>query len=103
MIHLTADTPIMIATDAVDFRQQIDGLVAQCQNHLQHNARDGKLYVFINRRATMIRILAYDTNGYVLMTKRLSRGRFTGWPRTGEAVSALHAVQLRKLLAGTLT
>ncbi len=50
----------------------------------------------------MIRILAYDSNGYVLLTKRLSRGRFRGWPRGGEPVSGLQAVQLRQLLAGAL-
>lgn len=50
----------------------------------------------------MIRILAYDTNGYWLMTKRLSQGRYRGWPRQGEAVSSLQAVQLRPLLAGAL-
>jgi hypothetical protein len=42
------------------------------------------------------------------MTKRLSQGRFQGWPRPpamgggGEALSALQAVQLRRLLAGAL-
>jgi hypothetical protein len=69
---------------------------------LHQNPRSGTLYVFINRRATMVRMLAYDTNGYWLMTKRLSQGRYHGWPRAGEAVSALQAVQLRQLLAGTL-
>jgi hypothetical protein len=36
------------------------------------------------------------------MTKRLSQGRYRGWPRIGEAVTAWQAVQLRQLLAGTL-
>lgn len=56
----------------------------------------------LHRRATMVRILAYETNGYWLMTKRLSQGRYEGWPRAGEAVRGLQAVQLRQLLAGTL-
>lgn len=102
MILLTASTPIVLATAPIDFRRGIDGLVALCQYHLHQNPRSGTLYVFINRRATMVRILAYDTNGYWLMTKRLSQGRYHGWPRVGEAVSALQAVQLRQLLAGTL-
>ena len=102
MIPLTASTPIVLATKPTDFRRGIDGLVALCQYHLYQNPRSGTLYVFINRRATMVRILAYDTNGYWLMTKRLSQGRYRGWPRAGEAVSALQAVQLRQLLAGAL-
>jgi hypothetical protein len=46
-----------------------------------------------------MRILAYEQNGYWLMTKRLSQGRYR-WPRAGEPLSRLHAVQLRQLLAG---
>ncbi len=102
MIHLTAMTAIMLATEPMDFRAGIDGMVARCQHRLHQNPRSGTLYVFINRRATMIRILAYDHNGYVLMTKRLSRGRYRGWPRGGAAVNALQAIELRRLLAGAL-
>ena len=102
MIPLTASTPIVLATAPIDFRRGIDGLVALCQSHLHQNPRSGTLYVFINRRATMVRILAYETNGYWLMTKRLSQGRYRGWPRAGEPVNALQAVQLRQLLAGAL-
>lgn len=102
MIHLTATTPIRLAREPADFRAGIDGLVARCQQHLRQDPRCGTLYVFINRRATMIRILAYEHNGYWLMTKRLSQGRFRGWPRAGEALSGVQAAQLRQLLAGAL-
>lgn len=102
MIQLTATTPIRLAREPADFRLGIDGLVARCRG-LQQDPRSGTLYVFINRRATMIRMLAYDHNGYVLMTKRLSQGRYRGWPREGQAVGALQAVALRRLLAGALS
>lgn len=102
MIPLTATTPIVLARAPVDFRAGIDGMVALCQHHLHQNPRSGTLYVFINRRATMIRILVYEQNGYWLMTKRLSQGRYRGWPQVGEPIGALPAVQLRQLLAGAL-
>ena len=101
MIPLTASTPISLAREPADFRAGIDGFVARVEQ-LHHQPRSGRLFVFINRSQTMIRILAYDSNGYVLLTKRLSRGRFRGWPRGGEPVSGLQAVQLRQLLAGAL-
>ncbi len=69
MIQLTATTPIRLAREPADFRLGIDGLVARCRGS-QQEPRSGTLYVFINRRATMIRILAYDHNGYVLMTNQ---------------------------------
>lgn len=103
MIHLTASTPILLAREPVDFRAGIDGFVARCQYHLHQNPRSGTLYIFINRRATMIRILAYQDNGYWLMTKRLSSGRYRGWPRSTAPVSRLQAIELRRLLAGALS
>ncbi len=104
MIHLTADTAILIATQPADFRKGIDGFVGLCQQDLAQNPRSGTLYVFINRAATMIRILAYDHqgSGYWLMTKRLSRGRYRGWPRRESAIGTIHACQLRQLLRGVL-
>lgn len=102
MILLTACTSIVLAREPADFRLGIDGLVARCRHHLQQNPRSGTLYVFINRRATMIRILVYQENGYWVMTKRLSSGRYRGWPCSGAPVSRLQAVQLRQLLAGAL-
>lgn len=101
MIQLTATTPIRLALEPTDFRLGIDGLVARCRG-LQQDPRSGTLYIFINRRKTMIRILAYDKNGYVLMTKRLSQGRYRGWPQEARAIGVLQAVELRRLLAGAL-
>lgn len=102
MIPLTAETPILLATEPADFRCGIDGLAACCRNRLQHDPRSGTLYVFINRRATMIRVLVYERNGYWLMTKRLSKGRYRGWPRSSQPLSVVQAVALRQLLSGTL-
>lgn len=98
MIRLTANTHVLLATQPVDFRKQIDGLVALCQQHLQHNPRSGGLYVFINRAKTMIRILHYDGSGYWLATKRLSQGTYVGWPSGAAPVSAINAAQLTPLI-----
>jgi transposase len=103
MIHLTNDTPISVATQPADFRKGIDGLVALCQQSLQQDSSSGTLFVFINRARTMIRILAYENNGYWLMTKRLSKGRYQGWPKTEHVLSHLQAYQLRQLLSGVLS
>ena len=101
MIHLTADTPILLATKPVDFRTGIDGLAAVCRGRLASDPRSGTLFVFINRNKTMIRTLAYDGTGFWLMTKRLSKGKFRGWPKSNNALSAVAAKQLRQLLLST--
>ena len=102
MIHLTADTTVLLSTHAADFRKGIDGFVAICSQQLHQDPRDGTLYVFINRSATMIRILSYESNGYYLITKRLSRGRFKHWPKASQPISAIQAHTLRQLLLNTL-
>ena len=100
MIHLTSNTHILIATQAADFRQGIDGLAALCKQRLASDPRSGTLFVFINRNKTMVRALAYDGNGFWLMTKRLSKGKFSGWPTSDKPVTAMMAKHLRQLLRG---
>lgn len=101
MIHLTADTHILLAHEAADFRKGIDGFVAICSQTLKQDPRNGTLFVFINRAATMIRILSYESNGYYLITKRLSRGRFAHWPKANTPISPVQAHTLRQLLLNT--
>jgi transposase len=100
MIQLHANTPILLAIQPADFRRGIDGMVALCRQQLAQEPRSGALFVFINRTRTMVRILAYDGNGFWLMTKRLSKGRFSGWPSGATPVTSLDARKLRVLLGG---
>ena len=100
MILLTHETRILLCVAPSDFRRGIDGFVAQCQNTLALQPRDGSVIVFINRARTMIRALSYDGSGYWLMTKRLSKGRFTGWPSGQRALSNASARELRIILSG---
>jgi transposase len=99
MIHLTSETPIMIATKAIDFRKGIDSLSGLCEHELKQNPRSGTLYVFVSRDGTKVRILCYEENGYWLMTKRLSKGKFS-WPKSESVISKIEAIRLRKLLSG---
>ena len=100
MIQLSHHTRILLATQPADFRKGIDGLVALCRGVLEQDPRSGTYFVFINRSRTMIRVLVYDGSGYWLMTKRLSKARFVGWPTVDTDLSAMAATQLRVLLSG---
>jgi len=100
MIQLSNQTPILLATQAADFRKGIDGLVAVCRLELEKDPRSGTYFVFINRSRTMIRVLVYDGSGFWLMTKRLSKGRFNGWPASASNINKFEAKKLRILLSG---
>lgn len=104
MIHLTHETVIQLAVQPLDFRKGIDGVVAVCRDQLQQNPRSGQLFVFLNRSRTMIRVLVYEENGFWLMSKRLSKGRF---PRINPAAAPsflrrIASRELRQLLCGHL-
>lgn len=101
MIRLTAQTKILVAVEAVDFRKQIDSLVRLCQKELEQDPRNGTYFVFINRAKSMIRVLSYDGNGFWLCTKRLSRGRYQGWPVAQESLTEVAAKQLSELIKTT--
>ena len=94
MIHLTAQTQILVAIDPVDFRKQADGLIALTKRTLRQDPRSGILFAFINKARTMIRVLCYRGNGYWVATKRLSRGRYQGWPSHKEVISEVSAKEL---------
>jgi len=80
MLQLTPQSRIFVATAPVDFRKGIDGLGAVCRQILGENPLEGAVYVFRNRAGTALKLLLYDGQGYWLMMKRLSQGRFAWCP-----------------------
>lgn len=99
MIQITPQMRILVAVDPADFRKGIDGLARQCRQALQRDPFSGALFIFRNRRAKAIKILAYDGQGFWLCQKRLSTGRFRYWPGGTEAVKGLEAHELQVLLS----
>ncbi len=84
MQQITPQMRILVAVEAVDFRKGIDSLAELCRAKLNADPFSGCLFVFRSRRATSIRVLVYDGQGFWLATKRLSKGRFRWWPQVAE-------------------
>lgn len=102
MMHMTNETQILLATQPADFRKGLDGFIALCRISLAQDPRSEARFVFINKSKTMIRALSYDGTGFWLLTKRLSKGKFQGWPTQGETINTFTAKQLSQLLKGGL-
>ena len=100
MMHMTNETSIWLAIQPADFRKGLDGFIALCRQSLEQDPKNEARFVFINKSKTMIRALSYDGTGFWLMTKRLSKGKFQGWPKHGQRATALTAKQLSQLLKG---
>jgi len=65
---------------------------------LAKNTFSGCVFVFRNHRATAIKALMYDGQGFWLCQKRLSKGTFRWWPDKGDRVSVLAVHELQLLL-----
>ena len=90
MIQLAPQMRILLAVEPVDFRKGIDGLAGVCRTILQSDPFSGHVFIFRNKRASAIKVLMYDGQGFWLCQKRLSKGRFNVWPTNGR----LHLRQL---------
>jgi len=99
MLAITPQMRIPVAVEAVDFRKGIDSLAELCRRKLDADPFSGYLFVFRSRRATSIKVLVYDGQGFWLATKRLSKGRFRWWPQGEDAARVLRAHQAQVLLA----
>ena len=64
--------------EPVDMRKSYDGLYALARHGLHHDPTSGHLFVFVNRRATQMKVLYFDRSGWCLWAKRLEAGRFIG-------------------------
>ena len=100
MLQITPQMKVLVALEPADFRRGIDGLARLCQEALRHDQFAGAVFVFRNRKATALKLLMYDGQGFWLCHKRLSQGRFSWWPSAADgATQRLAAHQLAVLLS----
>src|SRR3954463_10446130 len=90
---------ILVAIEPVDGRKGIDSLVQLCREKLEADPFSGCFFFFGSRRATSVRVLAYDGQGFWLAQKRLSQGRFVHWPSGAGTARSLEPSRAQLLLA----
>jgi transposase len=89
---------ILICTKPVDFRRAIDGLLDIVLSDLNVDPR-AHIFIFYNRGRDKIKLLAWHKNGFVLLLKRLEKGRFLNVQGDANVVNVTPQ-QLSWLLAG---
>jgi transposase len=99
VIGLPAQTRVWIAAGHTDMRKGFDGLAALVQTALADNPFGGHVFVFRGRRGDLVKVLWFDGQGLLLLSKRLERGRFV-WPQAGSGRVVLTSAQLSMLLEG---
>lgn len=81
MMSLTPHHQYYFYGSSVDFRKGFQGLSGLVQNELGCNPMDGSVYVFSNRRHNKLKLLLWESGGFVLFYKSLEQGTFD-WPKT---------------------
>lgn len=101
MLSLPSSVRILIAVEPTDMRKGVDGLCRIAEAEMGGDVYAGTIFVFLSRRRDRLKILTWDTGGFVIFYKRLEAGQFK-MPRVrdGEKVGLLDATQLTMLLRG---
>ena len=97
---ITAADEIYIVTGRTDMRKSIDGLCAIVEDQLHMEPRRSALYLFCGKRCDRIKALLWESDGFVLLYKRMEvQGRFR-WPRNQLEVKQLTWQQFDWLMSG---
>lgn len=100
MITLNSKLKVYLSLEAVDMRKSINGLSIAVIEELSCNPQDEALYIFYNKSRNKVKCLYWDKNGFVLIYKRLEKGRFQfSKSLSGDLYEITHQ-QLSWLLAG---
>lgn len=68
--------PIYLYDQPTDMRRSFDGLSAHVKSSFPGRLLTGSLFVFVNKRKNMLKILYWHCDGLALWAKRLEKGTF---------------------------
>jgi len=101
MLSLTAATRIYLYRAPCDMRKSFDGLCGLIRSELGADPLSGSLFVFVNRRRNMAKLLYWDRDGLAIWYKRLERGGFALPSRTNQG-NRIDRRELSMLLEGVV-
>lgn len=80
MLLLPRAVRVYVAAEPVNLRKSFDGLTNEVREVLRGDPLSGHVFVFLNRRKSMVKLLVWTRGGFTIVQKRLERGTFT-FPR----------------------
>lgn len=74
MFALTTSHQFLLYRRITDFRKGFDGLCGLVRNELERDPTSGEVFVFVNRARNRVKLLQWQSGGFVLYYKRLEKG-----------------------------
>ena len=99
MIDLSKVCNYYVACGYTDLRFGIQGLAAIVTQQYGKAMDEESLFLFCGRRTDRIKALYWSGDGYILLYKRLSNGRFQ-WPRTEAELRLMDHQSFRWFMEG---
>lgn len=104
MFSLSSSHNFYLYTSPCDMRKSFDGLSGLVRNELGKDPARGDVFIFLNKPRNSIKLLHWESGGFVLYYKRLEKGTFTppksegkntaiSWP---ELVLMIEGIQVKK-------
>ena len=100
MLTLAPTTRVFVALEPVDMRGSFDALAGHVRR-LRSEPLDGHLFLFVNRRRNLMKLLWFDGSGWCILSKRLELGTFQ-LPEVDQGVDKvpIDSAQLAMILEG---
>ena len=90
---------VYLACGYTDLRRGIDGLATIVEQQFRLDPCTDALFLFCGRRTDRIKALYWEGDGFLLLYKRLEKGRFQ-WPRSESEALSITPQQYRWLMEG---
>ncbi len=92
---------IYLITGYTDMPKSIDGLCSIIKQHMEEEPSRHSIYLFCGKRCDRIKVILRESDGFVLLYKRLDvvQGRYR-WPRNAAEVKPLTWQQFDWLMSG---
>lgn len=77
MILLPRSVKIFVATAPANLHRSFEGLSNEVRCVLGADPLSGHVFLFLNRRRSQLKMLLWTRGGFLIVHKRLERGKFT--------------------------
>lgn len=70
---------VFVCKTPADMRGSFDSLYKKTKDLIGLDPKSGHMFLFMNKGKNRVKVLFYDGTGYVIIAKRLDRGKFSGF------------------------